>query len=217
MYIRRSRSSLLIHGGLMTGLFFLWNMTFSLSAGELLEKTARSMGQIRTIQCRFVQEKRLKDFAFPMKITGVMASDHKAGRFAWRVTAPLQYNCIIEKGKLTQWDADSGKILILNTEKNQALKMLADTLKTLFSGDIQAMLKDFFLKKETNPLALYPKKGSVYSRFLQKITFTFSRDLTLLEQIEIEEKNGDLTKIRFYDTKINQILSSDLWQVKNTL
>lgn len=190
-------------------------MTLSLSGGELLEKTARSMGRIRTIQCRFVQEKRLKDFAFSMKITGIMASDHPTGRFAWRASTPLQYNCIIEKGKLTQWDADSNKILTLDTGKNQALKMLADTLKTLFSGNIQKMLADFSLKKETNPLTLYPKKASVYSRFLQKITFTFSPDLTLLVQIEMLEKNGDASKIRFYDTKINHSLSPRLWQIKN--
>lgn len=204
MRLRRFATALLILSGIL----------LQLHGGEFLERVVKNMGKIKSIQTDFKQEKRLRNFAFPLKISGIMCADHTGNRFAWRVHKPMINNCIITKDFLIQYDGDSNKVVKLASSGNPALKMLSDTLRILFSGDIKGMLKDFTVKEEKNPLTLYPGKNSSFAVFIKSIRLTFSKDLKKIRRIELEEKSGDITVIDFFNTSINTPIKDSLWQVK---
>lgn len=197
--------------GILAVLLFFCGTDAAASSEAVLHKTLRTMGRIRCIRSRFSQEKHLKNFAFPMKINGIMAADHTRNFFAWHVHTPLQYSCIIKEDQLIQWDADSGRTLTLKTTDHRALKMLSETLQILFSGNVKKMLSSFTVRKDANPLILLPKKDSLYAKFITQISFRFSKDLLQLEEISLQEKNSDVTKIRFYETQINKVLQKEIW------
>ncbi len=200
MYLQRSAVALLI---LLSSL--------PLSSGEFLENVANSMGRVKTVQSSFRQEKHLKNFAFPLKISGVMCADQVKNRFAWRVEKPMISNAVITNGKLTTFDGESGKTQVIALDRNPALKMLAGTLQILFAGDVKTMLKDFSAVKECSPLQLIPRQNSVFGNFIQSITFTFSHDLQYIKVIEMVEKSGDRTRIEFFNTSINTSIKDSLW------
>ena len=201
MYLQRSAVALLI-------LF----CSLPLCSGEFLEKLVSSMGKVKTVQSSFRQEKYLKSFAFPLKISGIMCADQVNNRFAWQVEKPMISKAVIANGKLTIFDGDSGKTQVIAVDRNPALKMLADTLQILFAGDVKAMLKDFTVVKECNPLQLIPRQNSIFSNFIKSITFTFSGDLQYIKAIEMLEKSGDKTRIEFFNTSINTPIRESLWQ-----
>ena len=201
MYLQRSAVALLI---LLSSL--------PLSSGEFLENVANSMGRVKTVQSSFRQEKYLKNFAFPLKISGVMCADQVKKQFAWRVEKPMISNAVITNGKLTTFDGESGKTQVIALDRNPALKMLAGTLQILFAGDVKNMLKDFSAVKECSPLQLIPRQNSVFGNFIKSITFTFSHDLQYIKVIEMVEKSGDRTRIKFFNTSINTPIKDSLWQ-----
>ncbi len=201
MYLQRSAVALLI---LLSSL--------PVCGGEFLENAANSMGRVKTVQSSFRQEKYLKNFAFPLKISGVMCADQVKNRFAWRVEKPMISNAVITDGKLTAFDGESGKTQVIALDRNPALKMLAGTLQILFAGDVKTMLKDFSAVKECSPLQLIPRQNSVFSNFIKSITFTFSHDLQYIKVIEMVEKSGDRTRIEFFNTSINTPIKDSLWQ-----
>ena len=200
MYLQRSAFALLI---LLSSL--------PLSSGEFLENVANSMGRVKTVQSSFRQEKHLKNFAFPLKISGVMCADQVKKQFAWRVEKPMISNAVITNGKLTTFDGESGKTQVIALDRNPALKMLAGTLQILFAGDVKNMLKDFSAVKECSPLQLIPRQNSVFGNFIKSITFTFSHDLQYIKVIEMVEKSGDRTRIEFFNTSINTSIKDSLW------
>ena len=55
--------------------------SLAVSGGELLDRIARNMGAIRTLQAEFEQEKQLKAFAFPVRLTGELCMEQN-GRLA---------------------------------------------------------------------------------------------------------------------------------------
>ena len=183
-----------------------------LDGGELLSRIERNMGNIKTVQCEFRQEKHLNKFPFPLKITGIMCADQQHGRFAWRVKTPMISNAVIADGMITQYDGDSGKVVKIATDSNPALKILTDTLRILFAGDIKNMLKDMEAEQESNPLVLKPVKNALFSKFLQHISIRFSSDLCRIEEIVMTEKSGDRTVIHFFNASINTPIKDSLWQ-----
>ena len=200
MYLQRSAVALLI---LLSSL--------PLSSGEFLENVANSMGRVKPVQSSFRQEKYLKNFAFPLKISGVMCADQVKKQFAWRVEKPMISNAVITDGKLTAFDGESGKTQVIALDRNPALKMLAGTLQILFAGDVKTMLKDFSAVKECTPLQLIPRQNSVFGNFIKSITFIFSHDLQYIKVIEMVEKSGDRTRIEFFNTSINTPIKDSLW------
>ena len=186
MYIRRYAIALLMM------------LMFPLQGGEVLDKIVENMGKITSVKSDFRQEKRLKSFAFPLKITGSMYIEHSTERCAWIIKEPMKSNCIIRGNTLVQWDGDSGKVITIDGDRNAALKTLFSTLRQLFAGDIKKLMKDFKLEKESNPLTLAPKAGTPAEALIKQITLRFSPDWQRIESIVLDEKNGDITQDFIY-------------------
>ena len=187
-----------------------------LSAGELLDKISANMGSIRSIKSDFRQEKTLKSFGFPLVITGVMCADHAKNLFAWHVKSPMVYSCIISADKLTQWDSDTGKTVEVSVSRNPALKLLSETLSTLFAGNFPKLLTSFEVTKEANPLELVPRSGSTAAGFISGIAFKFTDDLSQIKEITMNEKSGDVTRISFSNSRLNAPRENFWWKAEQS-
>lgn len=185
-----------------------------LSAGELLDKISANMGSIRSIKSDFRQEKTLKSFGFPLVIAGVMCADHAKNLFAWHVKSPMVYSCIISADKLTQWDSDTGKTVEVSVSRNPALKLLSETLSTLFAGNFPKLLTSFEVTKEANPLELVPRSGSAAAGFISGIAFKFTDDLSQIKEITMNEKSGDVTRISFSNSHLNAPIENFWWKAE---
>ena len=55
-----------------------------------------------------------------------------------------------------------------------------------------------------------PKPGA--AAFLARIQFRFSEDLARMEEIVMTESSGDVTRIRFRNSRINEKIPEKKWQ-----
>lgn len=184
------------------------------SAEPLAVAIQGRMNEAKTLSAEFIQTKRLHVMKHDLIIRGEVALDKK-GRMAWRVLSPVRYTCIIEGNRLTQWDEDSDQVMTLRTDRNPALKMLAASMQGYFSGDFEAMKKEFDIRGgENKTLLLTPRRESIVGQFIRSITFVPAEDLSHIRQVRFVESNSDTTEITFQNVRLNQVLPESKWQAK---
>lgn len=170
------------------------------------------MGTVNTLTADFIQEKKIASIRHTLTIRGELALD-RSGRMAWRVNDPIRYVCIISGSKLTQWDAESGSVLTLDTAKNPSLKILASSMASYFSGDFDAMAGQFTITaSDARKLRLTPLPDNMAGAFLRELEFETAPDYTHIVRVRITEKNGDTTAIQFLNTRLNQEIPSSTWR-----
>ncbi len=182
------------------------------NAVDRLAGIEAAMKTVSTLSADFVQEKKIKFLRHNLVIKGTFHLD-KSGRMAWRVNTPIQYCCVIEKDRLTQWDADSNRVISIDTTRNQMLKSLIDSMGLYFSGAFMKMADSFDISfPGPHVLKMIPKKGNVAGEFITSMTVTLSKDLRHVSEVRIEERNGDLTHIVFSGFRINTPQPEKVWQ-----
>ena len=84
-----------------------------------------------------------------------------------------------------------------------------------FSGDFEAMKKEFDIRGDKNKtLLLTPHRESIAGQFIRSITFVPAEDLSHIRQVRFVESNSDTTEITFQNVKLNQVLPESKWQAK---
>lgn len=181
------------------------------NAAELLANIAN----FRTLRTKFVQTKRLKAFRNPMVLNGELCLDRPGKRFAWHVEKPLKYSCIIANGKLTQWDADSGKTVSVPFSKYPMLEMLSDAMTAFASGDVKALEKDFEAAPgKDGTVVLKPRSERFAASLITEVELTLDDAKMKIVKVRASEKNGDVTELVYSDSVFDSDIPDSLWQAK---
>ena len=94
---------------------------------------------------------------------------------AWRVNSPIQFCCIIDKDRLTLWDADSNRVTVIDTTRNPMVKSMTDSMGLYFSGAFMKMADMFDISfPEPNTLKMIPRKQNIAGEFVQSLVVTLS-------------------------------------------
>jgi len=181
------------------------------NTAELLANIAN----FKTLRTKFVQTKHLKAFKKPMVLNGELCLDRPGKRFAWHVEKPLQYSCIIANGKLTQWDADSGKTVSVPFSKYPMLEMLSDAMTAFASGDVKALEKDFEAAAgKDGTVVLKPRSERFAASLITEVELTLDESKTKIVKVRASEKNGDVTELVYSDSVFDSDIPDALWQAK---
>lgn len=177
-----------------------------------LDEIEASMKNVSTLSADFVQEKKIKFLRHTLVIKGTFHLN-KSGKMAWRVNSPIQYCCIVDKDRLTQWDADSNRVMTIDTTKNPMLKSLTDSMGLYFSGAFMKMADTFDISfPEPQTLKMIPRKQNIAGEFIKMLAVTLSKDLRYVTEVRIEELNGDQTHIVFSGFSVNTEQPDRVWQ-----
>lgn len=178
-------------------------------------KLLANIADFRTLRTKFVQTKHLKSFRKPMVLNGELCLDRPGKRFAWHVEKPLQYSCIIADGKLTQWDADSGKTVSVPFSKYPMLEMLSDAMTAFASGDIKALEKDFEAAPgKDGTIVLKPRSERFAASLITEVELTLDDAKKAIVKVRASEKNGDVTELVYSDSVFDSDIPDALWQAK---
>ena len=179
------------------------------------EELLANIANFRTLRTKFVQTKHLKSFKKPMVLNGELCLDRPGKRFAWHVEKPLEYSCIIANGKLTQWDADSGKTVSVPFSKYPMLEMLSDAMTAFASGDVKALEKDFEAAPgQDGTIVLKPRSERFAASLITEVELTLDEAKTKIVKVRASEKNGDITELVYSDSVFDSDIPDDLWQAK---
>ena len=213
----------IIRPGLIT--LFLFNLSLLLNAGQIkndsikkiLERIDTRMSSIRSVQCDFIQEKKLSILNKPIIMSGKIFIK-KPGNFAWHSVKPIKYSFIISGNNFKQWDEDSNKVVTINLNDKPALKVIVNQMNVWFSGNYIKQLNKYsitILNKKPLMLKFIPKLKEQSSEFIKSISVSFSDNLKYISSIHIMEKNNDSLKIIFDNTVLNSAIPEGVWNVFN--
>lgn len=184
-------------------------------SAETTAEILANIANFRTLRTKFVQTKHLKSFKKPMVLNGELCLDRPGKRFAWHVEKPLEYSCIIANGKLTQWDADSGKTLSVPFSKYPMLEMLSDAMAAFASGDVKALEKDFEAAPgQDGAIVLKPRSERFAASLITEVELTLDETKTKIVKVRASEKNGDVTELVYTDSIFDSDIPDALWQAK---
>jgi len=183
---------------------------------DLLGKLEKKISKVKSLQTNFIQEKKLAVFNDKLLIKGAIYLE-KPDLLAWHVKEPLRYSIVINGDIIRQWDEESNRIQKISLAENPALQAVFEQLKEWFSGGYTAMLKEYHIKIiNQSPIVLQfiPHKTVVAGNLIESITISFQEDERYIRQIEIKEKCGDNTLLKFVDTCLNCPVDSSAWEIK---
>ena len=183
---------------------------------EVLTRLEHNMSEIKSISSGFVQEKDLALFKNRLLIKGFVYLK-KPDLLAWYVTEPLRYKVVIKGDTIAQWDEETDKTQKISIKKNPALQAVFEQMNKWFSGAYSSMTSEYrimLLSRAPVSFRFIPKEGTYAHNAISSVTVVFRDDERYIQKIEIKEKTGDFTNIRFINTLLNGIIADTAWELK---
>ncbi len=176
----------------------------------------KKVSDFKTLKTDFTQEKEMAMFKDKLVLKGRIYLE-KPNKVAWHVDSPLRYSVLITDKVIRQWDEDTNQVQEISLIKNPIFQNVLNQLTVWFSGDYSSLIevnKVRIVKQEPLMIEFIPLKKNIASKVIKSITLTFREDRKYLQQIRIQELNGDVTTIHFTNTFLNAPLDSRNFEVK---
>ena len=174
-----------------------------------LTETAASM---KTLQCRFVQEKTSSMLAEPSVAEGTM---HFAApnQLRWEYTSPYAFALVVKGERIVK--VTDGKAEVLDGKSGRMYQGMVGLIMGSASGkklfdtsvfDVVMYDDDPFWRAEMTP------KRRDMKRMFSQLVFRFDKKTKGISRVEFKETSGDVTSIRFEDIKLNVAIGEDCFQ-----
>lgn len=174
-----------------------------------LERTA---GAVKTISSDFVQEKHLSMFKTVLTSKGRFYFS-KPDLLRWELTAPVASGFVLKGEKGRRWHERTGRSENFRISQEPVMKLVSDQLFAWARADFQWLKKEYrisVLAESPVALRLEPRSAAT-AGFLHHLLINFSADGRYVRSVELHEKDGDYTRIRFVNAAVNKPLQADLF------
>jgi outer membrane lipoprotein carrier protein len=201
---------------LFCGLFLAINAPAEENIYKVLERLEAKTAQVNSMESNFVQTKKLAMFNKPLVLKGKIFLK-KPGQFAWHQREPIRYSLVIKNNVVRQWDEETNRVQEISVADNPSFSAALKQMTEWFSGAYTGLLKDYAVTVlKQNPLILkfIPLPGSSSFNLVKKVEVVFQEDERYIQEINIEEKNGDATWLKFTETKLNANIKPIAWEAK---
>ena len=201
---------------LFCGLFLVINATAEENIDKVLERLEAKAAQVNSMESNFVQTKKLTMFDKPLILKGKIFLK-KPGQFAWHQREPIRYSLVIKGNSVRQWDEESGRVQEISVTDNPSFSVAVKQMTEWFSGAYTVLLKDYkvtILKQNPLVLEFISRQNSASFNLLKKVEVVFREDERYVQEIYIEEKNGDASRLKFTETKLNTSIKPVAWEAK---
>ena len=202
---------------LFCALFLVTNATAEEDIHTVLGRLEAKAIQVNSMESNFVQTKKLVMFDKPLILKGKIFLK-KPGQFAWHQSEPIRYSLVIKGNFVQQWDGETGRVQAISVTDNPSFSVAVKQMTEWFSGVYTGLLKDYAITiLKQNPLVslqFIPRPNSSSFNLVKKVEVVFREDERYIQEIYIEEKNGDTTRIKFTETKLNADIKPAAWEAK---
>lgn len=167
-----------------------------------LDDLAKKMASVSTVYLEFTQERVLKLFNEPLTAEGVMLIA-RPGLIRWENTSPYESILLGNEKSVAQFERNGGKWEKLKIGFPQMLQRVMKQMTLLNQGRLDAMTADYTVSVATGEVAvvnLVPKDANI-REMLASLEITLKPDFSATMQVQMNEPNGDYTRIRFRNEK----------------
>jgi len=173
---------------------------------------AAGASTLQTLSSDFSQEKHLSMLKEPLISSGKFAYE-KPDRLYWEIVKPSPAGFVVQGDKVKRWSSDPRVTETLEIDQEPMAKAIVEQVFAWAKADFPRLEKRYRITvmDETSSLLKLIPLSSQEKKFLTHITIAFSEDWTHVRSVELHEKGGDFTRIRFLNTLLNPSLPKDLF------
>lgn len=176
---------------------------YSATAADVLQN---KLNDIRTMTASFNQVVNAKNRQVSQS-SGSMAL-LRPGRFRWDTKSPMPQLVVADGQRMWVYDVDLEQVTVKKQEKS-----LGGTAALFLSGYSDTLARDFQVKlSEKGKTQHFDMKAKQSGNGFQRIKMTFRGDI--LQQLDLYDQLGQITKVRFNGVKINPTLAEKLFKFK---
>ena len=157
---------------------------------QVLAKMEQSSNALHSLQCDFVQSKRMKILSKEMQSKGILYFK-KPDKIRWQYTTPYDYTFVMNGDKVQIKSAKSTKNIDIQGNK--------------IFRQITTIIDAYFAK-------MLPKKKEV-KQVYAAIEVYFNPALTMVERIKMIEKSGEYTVVKLLSPKMNTTINESIFKV----
>ena len=186
--------------------------TVSTNSSALFSSLERTAGGVKTLSSDFVQEKHLSMFKTVMSSKGRFYFS-KPDLLRWELTAPVASGFVLKGDKGRRWHERTGRTESFQISQEPIMKLVSEQLFAWARADFPWLNKEYritVLAESPVALRLEPR-SAVTAGFLHHLLINFSADGRYVRSVELHEKDGDFTRIRFVNTAVNKPIAADLF------
>jgi outer membrane lipoprotein-sorting protein len=178
----------------------------------LFSSLERTAGSVKTLSSDFVQEKHLSMFKTVLSSKGRFYFT-KPDLLRWELTAPVASGFVLKGEKGRRWHERTGRTESFQISQEPVMKLVSDQLFAWARADFSWLKKEYRISVlSESPVALrLEPRSAVTAGFLHHLLISFSADGRYVKSVELHEKDGDFTRIKFVNTAVNKPLSADLF------
>ena len=173
-------------------------------------RQAMKLARHRVVAAKFFQVRHLAELDMDVESRGSMVSELD-GRLRWQIDSPVKSVTLIDREKLTHYDAATKTVAVIEQKKFPWLKLLRDALDDWLSGDPERLAKRFEVTV-SDSLHLVPRDAAM-KKLCRAVDITLSPDGDAISLIRITEDGGDTLEIRFSEVVNNPELPPGIWRM----
>lgn len=180
---------------------------------QVFTHIAAGVSTVQTISSDFSQERHLSMMKEPLISTGKFAYE-KPDHIYWEIVKPSPAGFVVQGDKAKRWGSDPRISETVEIDQVPMVRAIVDQVLAWTRADFPRLEKRYriMVTEETPYLLKLIPLSSQEKRFLTHITITFSEDWTYVRYVELHEKGGDFTRIRFLKPLLNSSLPKDLFE-----
>ncbi len=189
---------------LLLSLTLAWTGTLPAHAAPALSQLTARLDQAGVIHADFIQTKTLQALKRPLRTSGRMVFARGQG-VLWMIEKPYQASYALNADSVTEI-GPNGSRRVRAAREVPALAQVGRVFQAIFQGDIKGLEEYFEVTMSGDAerwrIDLAPKPA--LARFLKGIS---ARGGRFLDLIEVEETQGDRTRIEFRNSRLDAPLS----------
>lgn len=189
------------------------NQTTQAQMQEAITNINKAASGLKSMSCIFVQTKHLSMLNDKMVSHGRM-SYQQPNKLRWEYTSPYRYIFVFNGTKV--YVGNKSKKDVIDTNKNKVFKEVARIMMSTVTGKALSNTSDFSIAVESADtswsVTLTPKKKELRQMF-SRIQIIFSKSTLMISELNLYEKNGDRTNIKFSNIISNGNINADQFDI----
>lgn len=180
-----------------------------MSQDAIIAKINAAVSKIETMQCDFVQTKHMKMLNNKMVSTGIMAYK-QSDKLRWEYKKPYTYVFILNGTKV--YLKKESRNDVIDIKQNKVFKSIAEIMMNSVIG--KCLTNNTESKVSISDVnnqwvaSLIPQKKELKQMY-SKIILYFGKASSIIQKVEMIEKNGDKTIIELKNVKLNKPVNAN--------
>ncbi len=183
------------------------------SQAEIKQKISKAAASVKSMECDFVQTKKMKMLGGEMTARGKMYFSG-GNKLRWEYTSPYKYTFILNDSKVVI--SKDSRSDVIDVNQNAMFKEIVRIMMNSVTGKSLTDEREFTVTvsetSSTWTAGMTPVKKEMKKLF-KRINLSFDRKKSMVTSVELVENGGDTTLIELLNVKTNAAIDAKVFRI----